>query len=808
MKNQISAHFSFLFILFLGINNSNAQVNIKGLVKDTNGPLPFANVLLLQPADSSLVRGAVTNDDGTFIIENVKGGSYLLSAFMVGFENSYQPIDVPSTGQFAAGEIMLAENVSQLEAVTVTAKKPLFEQKIDRLTVNVANSITAAGATALEVLERSPGVVVDRQQGGIFLSGKDGVIVMMNGKINRMPIKAVVQLLEGMPSDNIEKIELITTPPANFDAEGNAGFINIVLKQTNDRGLNGSFNLSAGYGRGTTSAGSLNFNYRKGAVNLFGDYSFRRRTQEQIFTNYRRVMIGGQVVETNTTTNRKPIRTNHNARLGMDVELGEKTVLGLLASGYNNNWIMDAVNPSYTAYDGVADTMLVLNNSEESEWKHISGNGNLQHTFAEGEVLTFDVDYLRYIHKNPTNYLNTYSDMEGRFLFEEKTFSGKETPIKVGVGKLDYRKKLSGNWKMEIGAKATVSRFDNWVVVSQYDNGVEVTNPELTAKYRLGESIGAAYTAIDGRLDKNTTVKFGLRYEYTDSNLGTEEEANIVDRQYSNFFPSLFLSRKINEEQSANFSYSRRITRPTFNNLAPFIIFFDPNTYYSGNPALQPAISNNVKLDYRFKTALFSLQYTHEDSAIVRHQVALVPGTNIQTIGAANMQNRKTATLTVSFPIDVTDRWRMQHNINGNWQEINTFINGMPVQVQSKYFNVTWINSFKLSKKFSAELVGFYRSKQLFGTAAALPTGALNFGLQKKLDNNGGSLRFGVDDVFNSKKWRMDNDHPNQNFVIYTTADFSQRTFKVSYSRSFGNRKLKGQRKRKTGAEEERKRVD
>lgn len=248
----------FLFIFFQCLT---AQSQITGIVfNEKETPISFANVLLLQAADTSLVKGAVTGNDGNFFIENVSTGSYLLEISMIGYQPYRTAIFEIKNAEFNKdfAKLTIQEDAAQLETVEVVAKKPLFEQKIDRMVVNVENSITSAGTTALEVLERSPGVMVNRQNNCIALAGKDGVIVMMNGKINRMPINAVVQLLAGMPSSNIQKIELITTPPANFDAEGNAGFINIVLKQSGDLSLNGSYTLSGGIGRGTIASAGIN----------------------------------------------------------------------------------------------------------------------------------------------------------------------------------------------------------------------------------------------------------------------------------------------------------------------------------------------------------------------------------------------------------------------------------------------------------------------------------------------------------------------------------------------------------------------
>lgn len=800
-------------LLFLSIflQNLMAQSQIDGMVLDSgNEPVHYANILLLRAADSSFVKGAIADDAGFFQLSEIAAGSYLVEVSMLGYkEYRSGAFELKAAeGTKTLGSIILQEDVEQLATVEIVAKKPLFEQKIDRLVINVENSITSAGSTALEVLERSPGVIVNRQNNLISIAGKDGVVVMINGKINRMPIEAVVQMLAGMPSGNIEKIELITTPPANFDAEGNAGFINIVMKQSGDRGLNGSYTFSGGYGKGDVSSAGINFNYRKNSLNLYGDYSFSREAQEQIFAIDREVALNGQTIRTDTRSYRDPVQRNHNASLGLDWNLSPKTVMGILLSGFDNRWSMDAVNETVISLNGVPDTLLTIVNDEINHWQHLGANLNFQHSFRDGESMTIDADYLRYGNENPTNYYTTYADASGNLLFEEQTFSGKVTPLEVGVGKLDYTKRFSEKINLETGIKGTLSRFDNDVTVYKVENGNPVNDSSLTAQYHLEESIGAAYAALNLKLDQKSDLKLGLRYEYTNSNLDAAEQADIVDRHYGKFFPSLFLSRNFNDNHSANLSYSRRITRPTFNDMAPFVIFLDPYTFFSGNAALQPSISDNVKLDYRFKTALVSLQYTVEDSAIAHFQVRIIEGTNQQLIAAENMKNRKTAALTFAFPVQVTKWWKMQNNLTGTWQEGNTFFDGDPVRVSSQYVQAVWINMFTLPKDFSAELVGFYQSRALFGTTVALPMRGLNVGIQKKFRDNLGTLRFGIDDVLNTMKFRGEMDYPEYNLVSTVDIDWSQRTFKLTYSRNFGNNKLKDIRHRSTGSEEERQRVN
>lgn len=261
--------YPYLFILLiLSVSltfDVKGQSMIKGQIENENGVLlPYATVLLLSPADSSLIKGVVTTENGTFEINDVTAGDYLLSAQTVGYTPTYssgftiidQPILVLKT-------LQLNEKVTELGEVVIAATKPLFEQQIDRLVVNVQSSITASSGTVLEVLERSPSVMVDHYNSALRMNGKNGVQVMVNGKLSRMPMEALYQMLSSMQATNIEKIELITTPPANFDAEGDAGYINIVLKTSEGEGINGSLFANTGKGRKFNRAFGGDINIRK-----------------------------------------------------------------------------------------------------------------------------------------------------------------------------------------------------------------------------------------------------------------------------------------------------------------------------------------------------------------------------------------------------------------------------------------------------------------------------------------------------------------------------------------------------------------
>lgn len=788
---------------------SIGQTRISGSVTDKKAqPLSGANVLLLEADDSSLVKGSGTAKDGAFVFENVKSGQYLVLATHVGFSSLYLPAIsiVHSQPDVDLKTIQLAEAETELQQVNVISRRPLLEQKIDRMVINVKNSITSAGSTALDVLERSPGVIVNRQANSISMSGKEGVMVMINGKINYMPVSALVQMLAGMNAGNIDRIELITTPPSNLDAQGNAGYINIVLINNPDFGLSGAFSVTMGYGEGIMPAASFNFNYRKNKINLFGDYSSAIDKRKPYFANYRRTTSQGNVLEFQTETDRFPTRYNHNARVGLDYQVSKKTMIGFLLSGYINRYDMNETVTNRIDKNGKPDTIVITRNKEINNWRHAMGNINLQHTMRAGESISVDVDYLLYHNNQPFEYNNNYYNGQQQFLFTENVQTSKKTPIQFWVSKIDYTNKLNSRVNMEAGVKATLSTFDNDVSVERSKNNSWQVDPDYTSYAILKENILAGYVASNINPNNKTSIKLGLRYEYTNSNLGTVLIKDIVDRHYGRLFPSVFISRKIDEDKNFNFSYSRRISRPTFNDMAPFIFFFDPNTFFSGNPALQPSISDNLKADLTYKKFLASLSYSYDDNSVAGFQTRIDPKTNKQIIFAENLDYLKTVSLVLSLPFDITKWWSMQNNITGTWQQANASYNNAPLKIQQANVNLMTIHNFQLPKNYSMELTAFYQSTSIFGRYRVEPYGKVDIGVQKKFKNNNEKLRLAVTDIFSTFKFVWLTNTESTTFAK-TTLQFSKVTVNLTYSRSFGRNTVKAVRTRSTGSMEERGRV-
>jgi hypothetical protein len=810
-KKTTRHYCSFFVLLFVCCSFfiTNAQTNIHGYVTNKDGkPLPNSNVLLLNAKDSVLIKGRLTNQAGGYSFENIPAGTYLISFSYTGLDQIYTSIFTITNHQdnLAMGSVPLDENNQQLKAVVVSARKPLYEQKIDRLVINVASSITSAGSTALDVLERSPGIMVDRINNNLSINGKSGVIVMMNGKRSYMDISSLVLFLQGIPSGNIERIEVITTPPANFDAEGSAGIINIVLKSKNQFGTNGSYSLSAGYDKGEQSMASININHRKGKINLFGNYSFSRTRLQQVRKNYHAVTFAGNFIEDYSESNRHALVSQHDGQAGIDYEINKKTIVGALLTANYRNWNMDADNNAFVSTNYKLDTAIKTANNELHTTSNYGINLNLQHNFKEDEKLSVNMDYLNYNDNNPSKYNNAYYNNLGNFIYDQKVISGKVTPLIFWIAAIDYSKKLSKKVDMEAGAKGTTSRLNNDVMVASFNQNNWLQDTALSGFHNLHESVAAAYYSVSIALDTATSIKAGLRYEYTSFNLRSHTEKNIVDRHYGNLFPSFFMLHTINENNAINFSYSRRIWRPSFTDLAPWVLFYDPKTFQTGNPALQPAITDAANVSYTYKNKIIPVSYSYTADPISM-QPHVDDATNKLISSMTNAKNNKNASISFSLPFTVTKWWNMQNNISGNWDQSNSFYKEA-VKTESKSASVQSTQTFTLPKDIAVELSGYYYSGGSWGLYKFGSMGSLDIGVQKKFITKKSTLSFNIRNILNSQTSQFSVYIPAQNLIQKNIYIYGYTDFSLSFTHSFGKDKVKQKRDRTTGAEDEKGRVN
>jgi len=805
ISHRVAVILLLIFLPFISFTQ------IQGTIHDNKDqPVSFANVLLLSQKDSSLVTGISTSDAGTFSITNFSPGKYLIKTSMLGYKTALsQPFEITSpNSHIHLNPIVIEEDTELLGEVKVVAKRPIYELQIDRMVLNVENSITSTGITTLEILEKSPGVIVDRQNKSISMRGKEGVLFMINGKESRIPIAAAIEMLNGMSSSNVKKIELITTPPSKYEAEGNAGIINIVLKKDDDFGTNGTYSLSAGVSNGEKLNGSITLNHHVKKVNYFGMYSNSYNNASSIWNSYKKVARDGIVYGTNAESSREPIIRFQNFRLGLDYTISSKTEIAFLTSGYVNNWEMDAINKISNTKDLQITSLVDQQIHEINKWDHLMGNFYVLHHFKEDEILEFNADYLYYYDNNPSGYLINYLDKNGIFTSANEIEVTKKTPIQLLVGKLDYTRSIGKKVKIESGLKSTNYSFGNDVSLAKLEHGNWSFDQQLTNEFALDENISAAYSSVNFKFNEKSSLIMGLRYEYTATVLSTKTIHGIIDRQYGKLFPTFFFSQELFKDNTIQFSYSRRINRPTFNDLAPFIIFQSPTVYITGNDKLQPSIDDVFKIDYKYKSILVSFTGSNEKNAIRSYQPGIDQGKDVQFLMSRNLDHVGTFSLLVSFPLNLAKWWNLQTNLAGMLQNVRTVYDGEKLYLSMKNFRANGINNFKINERVSCELSAAYQSAEMWGINKSKSYNSVSIGIQAKSKNEKSTLSLNLIDVFKGYRWTMEANIPalNINSLDYYTAD--SRVLRLTYSHNFGNKKVKAERKRETGSEEERNRVN
>jgi outer membrane receptor protein involved in Fe transport len=431
----------------------------------------------------------------------------------------------------------------------------------------------------------------------------------------------------------------------------------------------------------------------------------------------------------------------------------------------------------------------------------------MTHNFSERASLNVDVDLIEFKIRNPSQYFVNQIDTAGYAVPQYQLRISKKTPIRVGVAKADYTFHFNEKLTVEAGAKLTVLHFENDVRVDSLPfQGEWTLMPDYTSLFVLNENVAGAYTSFTTQLSNKTDIKGGIRYEHTNTNLGSVEMPNVVDRHYGSWFPSLFIGHKFTETQNLHFSYSRRITRPQIKWLAPWLIFSDPTTLQGGNPAVQPSFTNSLSVDYGIKSLHFSVAYSRQDAP-----VAFVPlvdaKTNRQVNRPQNLTNAKIWSANLSFPLHPSKWWDIQSNFYLNHTETNLKIDGSNIQLSNANYGFNIVNSFKLPANFALEISGNYNSPGYWGVAKWRATGAANIGIQKDFGEKWGKLRLNASDLFLSTNWFGTTNQPQINLRVNESFQFAERVIMLSWTNTFGNRKLKSSRQRQTGSTEEAQRI-
>jgi iron complex outermembrane recepter protein len=809
-----------LFSLMAGVcialtSLAQSAGKVNGNIKDGGNQkvIDAATISLLKAKDSSLVKATYSEKDGSFSFENVKEGKYLVLATSVGHTKVYsKPIEVTGGAAVAVGMLQLLPEDKSMKGVTVVAKKPFIEHRLDKTIVNVDAGISNAGSSALDVLEKAPGVSVDKD-GNISLKGKQGVKVFIDGKISFLSGPELANMLRNMQASQMDQLEIMTNPSAKYDASGNSGVINIKLKKTKTAGFNGSINAGFGLGEGgfpKTNEG-ITFNYRKNKINLFGSLNHNYRESFQTININRKFRdkntkellgIFDQEANMNRTSQ------SRSARVGVDYSISKKTTIGALIAGFadpenfkntNNTFLKDK--------DGVTESRTYATNDMKNFWKNISGNINFRHVFdSTGRELTADVDYSHYSSSSKQALGNYYFDADNIKTAPSDTLLGNiPSSITIYSAKADYSQNLKGNAKFEAGIKLSSVKTDNNARYDSLINNIPVADMGRTNHFVYDEQIQAAYVNVSKSLSKKWDAQMGLRLENTTSKGTQLTTGEKFTRNYTQLFPTAYVSYKMNEKNTLSLNYGRRIERPDYADLNPFYFFLDKYTYQTGNPNLRPQFSHNIELSHSFKGFLNTTLNYYKATDLINDIFEQNEATKETFVIKSNIASQQQIGLAVSagFAVGKKINVNLYSNLSNN--RFKGFINNSNVDISNSFVESNASLQVDMGKGWKSELSGFYRTKALEGVMTINALGSLNAGISKAVLKNKGTVKLGVRDILWTQKGTGTAQYANIDTRFRQQRD--SRQVSLNFSWRFGKGKAPAPKRKIGGADEEKGRV-
>lgn len=798
-----------------------AQVAERGkittaILNEKSQPVENATVELLKSKDSSLAKTAISDKNGLAELDNLRPGSYLVRTSFVNYATQYSAVVVLSQEQLnlRLANITLQPLAKEIGEVVVTARKPFIQRLSDRLVVNVENSIVSAGSTAMDVLERSPGVTID-QNDVIAMRGRQGVIIMIDGKPSPLTGAELANYLRGLPSNAIERIDLITNPSAKYDAAGNSGIIDIRMKKDQRMGANGT--LTAGYGQGVyakANAGAT-VNYRNKKVNLFGNYNYSYRVNmnhlfldRNFYTNS--VYNGGDLKDNFART---PAGF-HTVRVGADYFPDKKNIIGFVITRNTGSF-----NTTINNHSVVIDAAHQRASTFQTRAYNTNDNGNTvaninyKHSFnTTGKELTIDADYGEYSSSALTSNATSYFNLNGGSLQPDYLLNGdQQGKLILRTAKADYTHPLAKGARFETGFKTSYVSSDNDAKFFDMSSGSPVDDVNKTNRFFYEEYNNAAYFNFSKEF-KKFNLQLGLRGEHTHLKTHQVKGAVFFDSSYLQLFPSAYFNYKIKEDQTLGISVSRRIDRPGYSQLNPFLFLIDVTTYSTGRPSLLPQFTWAYELNYTVKGINFSASYSHtknnQNIAIARFKDVFpnIPQMDNVTVQIPiNLSSSDYYGLSVAAPVRVNSRWNMINNANLYYNHFNGSLGATTLNNGKPAFDYRMNNTFTWGKGWVTELNGNFTTGGQYGFMVQDPLWGIAVGVQKSMLKNKGTLRLNVTDIFWTNLPKAVITYTN--YIEKWHAKRETRVATLSFTYRFGKNTVQAARRRTTASEEERQRA-
>lgn len=790
----------------MAFGQSVKTFSLKGkLISEQNARFDEVILHLIKESDKSLVKIEYPSAEGTFVFEKIPAGNYILLTQSMNYLR-YESAVISLSSDMELSPVTLQAAVKNLKEVNITTTRPLVQQQFDKTILNVAGSIAAAGSTALEVLAKAPGITID-QNDNIAMRGRQGVMVMIDGKLQPLSGQDLANLLKNMQASQVDKIELITNPSSKYDAAGNAGIIDIRLKKGLNAGTNANVALSFGQGKYAKTNPSFSFNHRTKSMNVFGSYSYgfnQNFNKLDILRDF--YSPANEVTGSNNYNNYFKYRfNNHNARVGSDFYLNKNITVGFSATGNYNSG--EATTNSFArSYNGLTQNTgsFKTEGTNTPDRQNNSVNINYRQKIdTAGKELSADFDYAAFNSNEIQNNLTRYYSPAGKETQSPYRLRGDLSgDLSIRSFRIDYQQPLKTlQAKLELGVKSSWVKSDNDVQFHNLSSGSPVLDVAKSNHFIYNENINAAYVNAS-RTWKKWALQLGLRLENTNADGLQVTGQSRFDRNYSQLFPSGYIGYEFSENNTLGLSLSRRINRPSYRQLNPFKVFLDPLTYSTGNPYLKPELSNSFELTHTYKQKYMTkLGYSRTVDNIL---TVLFPDNQPNSVIQTNLNLAKYDYYSLSFGFPVTiGRWLNSTNnaltyygvYSGNLA--NTDLSDGRVS-----FNFNSNNTIRINGNTSAEVTATYQSRSYYGPLDIKANWGLTMGVQRQMLNKKGTLKFNVSDIFYTSKTDAYTRLTGYGEQFYQSRD--TRVGTLSFSYRFGKSQVAASRR--TGAADEEKR--
>ena len=778
---------------------------VKGNVIDAdNGEIiEYATIAFYHTRLEKIMAGGITDLHGNFIIENIPIGKYQMKVEFIG----YEPFVIDELKitrenfEYLFKNIKISSKATVLNEVNITAERAVIVNKIDRKVVSVDKNLVSAGGSAVDVLENVPSIEVDTE-GNISLRGSQNVTILIDGRPSGLSAESTGALLEAIPSESIESIEIITNPSAKYDPDGVSGILNVVLKKNKLVGFNGQ--VSAGIGTNGSYNAGASLNYRNTKMNISTNYNFRQFERPMDGFSDKTIFVGDTIKHYGDVNESDRLGSNHSFSLNADFFLNPTTQwsFGGRASKRSMERTQFNIYDNYYGFEGSNEAFTTDYYRNDINSSNIGFNYDLNTNFrkafsSKDHFLEAEISYSNYdseMNQNrATSAIDETTNYPDGFIpndLAENTLS--ESNVKTF--RLDYAQPFE-NTKLELGAKSTLRTMANDYVAGQLNNDIITPDVGLSNEFIYTENVHAAYAQFGGELGK-FSFQTGLRAEYADINSELVTTGEIYPRDYFSLYPSVFLLQKINKNNEINLNYSRRVNRPRSRQLNPFGNSSDPYNIRRGNPDLNPEYVNAIEAGYTKyinKSMLNATVYYRYITDVIEN-INIIDDFGVSTITYQNIGSRESYGGELTYSGQFFKWWSM--NAGFNFYQLS-YTSGESTELSNEGFtwNLKASNNFRINTNLSAQLSGRYDAPRVIPQGSMDARFAIDAGIKHDLFNKKASINLRIRDIFNTRQFAYEAYGSNYNLV--TERHPTTRMVQLSLSYKFGKMSMNKSRDKK-----------